>query len=232
MAKCLQYAARPSEPDSTRRLRPARDETEVGYSQIGLEIEVRPVFPAPSEKDSTRSPSSRMCARLSRISSAWIITLICPSLRYPTTNARISWRSRARVRCPRRRRCGQRSYWPASASLAMLLWRRGWASPPHTIGKRRNRFIANRIEGLYDEMRSGRPRTIRSRLSNAPNPCFPWVLVTSKASPTTTSATAPPPCSPPSTYSTARSSPNADPVIVTKSSGHCSARSLFSFALG
>jgi putative transposase len=28
---------------------------------------------------------------------------------------------------------------------------------PHTIGKWRNRFIADRIEGLYDEMRSGRP---------------------------------------------------------------------------
>src|ERR1700676_5004382 len=31
---------------------------------------------------------------------------------------------------------------------------------PHTIGKWRNRFIANRIEGLYDEMRTGRPRTV------------------------------------------------------------------------
>jgi len=31
---------------------------------------------------------------------------------------------------------------------------------PHTIGKWRNRFIAKRIEGLYDEMRSGRPRTV------------------------------------------------------------------------
>jgi putative transposase len=31
---------------------------------------------------------------------------------------------------------------------------------PHTIGKRRNRFITDRIEGLYDEMRSGRPRTV------------------------------------------------------------------------
>src|SRR5258708_37906049 len=29
---------------------------------------------------------------------------------------------------------------------------------PHTIGKWRKRFIADRIEGLYDEMRSGRPR--------------------------------------------------------------------------
>ncbi|MCP1920248.1 transposase-like protein [Bradyrhizobium sp. USDA 4532] len=27
---------------------------------------------------------------------------------------------------------------------------------PHTIGKWRNRFIANRIEGLYDEMRTDR----------------------------------------------------------------------------
>lgn len=31
---------------------------------------------------------------------------------------------------------------------------------PHTIGKWRNRFIANSIECLYDEMRAGRPRTI------------------------------------------------------------------------
>src|SRR5262245_20768929 len=31
---------------------------------------------------------------------------------------------------------------------------------PHTIGKWRNRFIACRMEGLYDEMRSGRPRTV------------------------------------------------------------------------
>jgi putative transposase len=31
---------------------------------------------------------------------------------------------------------------------------------PHTIGKWRNRFIAERIEGLYDEARTGRPRTV------------------------------------------------------------------------
>jgi transposase len=31
---------------------------------------------------------------------------------------------------------------------------------PHTIGKWRNRFIADRIAGLYNEMRSGRPRTV------------------------------------------------------------------------
>jgi putative transposase len=31
---------------------------------------------------------------------------------------------------------------------------------PHTIGKWRNRFITDRIEGLYDETRSGRPRTV------------------------------------------------------------------------
>src|SRR3984893_6158199 len=174
---------------------------------------------------------------------------------------------------------------------------------PHTIGKWRKRFIADRIEGLYDEMRSGRPRTVedeavaelitktlarkpkaathwsvraiaketgiakstvhrlfqlfglqphrtrsfklstdpffveklrdvvglylnppdkavvlcvdekRSRPSNAPNPCFPWGSATSKASPTTTSATAPPPYSPPSTCSTAPSSPNANHAI-------------------
>ena len=31
---------------------------------------------------------------------------------------------------------------------------------PHTIGKWRHRFVADRIEGLYDEMRTGRPRTV------------------------------------------------------------------------
>src|SRR5260221_12513891 len=30
----------------------------------------------------------------------------------------------------------------------------------HTVGKWRNRFIAHRLEGLYDELRSGRPRTV------------------------------------------------------------------------
>jgi putative transposase len=33
-------------------------------------------------------------------------------------------------------------------------------SGPHTIGKWRNRFIADRIAGLYDEMRSGRLRAV------------------------------------------------------------------------
>ena len=31
---------------------------------------------------------------------------------------------------------------------------------PHTVGKWRNRFIADRLTGLYDELRRGRPRTI------------------------------------------------------------------------
>jgi putative transposase len=31
---------------------------------------------------------------------------------------------------------------------------------PHTVGKWRNRFITHRLKGLYDELRSGRPRTI------------------------------------------------------------------------
>jgi putative transposase len=31
---------------------------------------------------------------------------------------------------------------------------------PHTVGKWRNRFVAERLVGLYDEVRSGRPRTI------------------------------------------------------------------------
>jgi putative transposase len=30
----------------------------------------------------------------------------------------------------------------------------------HTIGKWRNRFVADRIEGLHDEIRTGRPRTV------------------------------------------------------------------------
>ena len=35
---------------------------------------------------------------------------------------------------------------------------------PHTIGKWRNRFIADRIEGLYDEMRTGRPCRLNQTL--------------------------------------------------------------------
>jgi putative transposase len=31
---------------------------------------------------------------------------------------------------------------------------------PHTVGKWRNRFITYRLTGLYDELRSGRPRTV------------------------------------------------------------------------
>src|SRR5260370_3184544 len=48
---------------------------------------------------------------------------------------RTGLRARAQQRC-----CGDAA------------WRR-----PHTIGKWRKRFIADRIEGLYDEMRTGRP---------------------------------------------------------------------------
>ncbi|TYO66823.1 IS630 family transposase [Bradyrhizobium hipponense] len=44
---------------------------------------------------------------------------------------------------------------PSNAAVATRL-----GVGPHTIGKWRNRFIANRIEGLYDEMRTGRPRTV------------------------------------------------------------------------
>ena len=36
----------------------------------------------------------------------------------------------------------------------------GLSVGPHTVGKWRKRFIADRIEGLYDEMRSGRPPTV------------------------------------------------------------------------
>ncbi len=43
-------------------------------------------------------------------------------------------------------------------SNAVVATRLGVA--PHTIGKWRNRFIPDRIEGLYDEMRTGRPRTV------------------------------------------------------------------------
>src|SRR5215208_5276473 len=181
---------------------------------------------------------------------------------------------------------------------------------PHTVGKWRKRFIADRIEGLYDEVRSGRPRTVedeavaelitktlarkpkaathwsvraiaketgiakstvhrlyqlfglqphrtrsfklstdpffvaklrdvvglylnppdkgrgafasmrraRSRPSSGPSPCSPWGSAISKASPMTTSAMAQPPCLPPSTCSTARSSLNANPAIVIRNS--------------
>ena len=44
---------------------------------------------------------------------------------------------------------------PSNAAVAVRL-----GVGPHTIGKWRNRFIAGRIEGLYDEVRSGRPRTV------------------------------------------------------------------------
>src|ERR1700747_927603 len=43
-------------------------------------------------------------------------------------------------------------------SNAVVATRLGVGPPP--VGKWRNRFIAGRIEGLHDEMRSGRPRTI------------------------------------------------------------------------
>lgn len=33
----------------------------------------------------------------------------------------------------------------------------------HSVGKWRNRFITHRLEGLYDEVRSGRPRTIEDQ---------------------------------------------------------------------
>jgi putative transposase len=39
----------------------------------------------------------------------------------------------------------------------------------HTVGKWRNRFITHRLAGLYDELRSGRPRTIMARKLEA---CF------------------------------------------------------------
>jgi hypothetical protein len=42
----------------------------------------------------------------------------------------------------------------------MPSWRRGFGVGPHTIGKWRNRFITDWIEGLYDEIPSGRPRTV------------------------------------------------------------------------
>ena len=32
---------------------------------------------------------------------------------------------------------------------------------PHTVSKWRNRFVAERLQGLYDEVRSGRPRTVK-----------------------------------------------------------------------
>src|SRR5262245_7483082 len=44
---------------------------------------------------------------------------------------------------------------PSNAVVAIRL-----GVGPHTIGKWRNRFIAGRIEGLYDEVRTGRPRTV------------------------------------------------------------------------
>lgn len=54
---------------------------------------------------------------------------------------------------------------------------------PHTIGKWCNRFIADRIERLYDEMRSDRPRTVEDEavaemitktLARKPNAATHW----------------------------------------------------------
>ena len=42
---------------------------------------------------------------------------------------------------------------------------------PHTIGKWRKRFIADRIEGLYDEMRTGRPRTVEDEAGECQKFC-------------------------------------------------------------
>src|SRR5260370_25048089 len=48
---------------------------------------------------------------------------------------------------------------------------------PHTIGKWRKRFIADRIEALYDEMRTGTPHTVAgyavARLITQPLPLQP-----------------------------------------------------------
>jgi transposase-like protein len=50
------------------------------------------------------------------------------------------------------------AYEPSNAVVATRL-----GVGPHTIGKWRRRFIADRIEGLYDEMRTGRPRTVEDK---------------------------------------------------------------------
>jgi putative transposase len=46
----------------------------------------------------------------------------------------------------------------------------------HTVGKWRNRFISHRLEGLYDELRSGRPRTIEG-VSGILCAGAPWVTL-------------------------------------------------------
>jgi hypothetical protein len=46
----------------------------------------------------------------------------------------------------------------------------------HTVGKWRNRFITHRLEGLYDELRSGRPSNAtitRPHPSDGPQPQIP-----------------------------------------------------------
>ena len=56
---------------------------------------------------------------------------------------------------------------------------------PHTVSKWRNRFVAERLQGLYDEVRSGRPRTVKDEavatlinktLTSKPEAaCAPWL---------------------------------------------------------
>src|SRR5258705_13950640 len=54
---------------------------------------------------------------------------------------------------------------PSNAAVATRL-----GVGPHTIGKWRKRFIAGRIEELYDEMRTGRPRTAQGQAGAQPPP--------------------------------------------------------------
>src|SRR6266404_2259885 len=79
------------------------------------------------------------------------------------------------------------------------------AVDPDTVGKWRRRFAEHRLEGLRDEPRSGTPlcyasmRSRRSRRWTAASPCCPCDLAKRPAAVTTTSATASPRCSQPST---------------------------------
>ena len=70
-------------------------------------------------------------------------------------------RSRARAACRLGWFCVPRSSSPVRARRANQAVAASLDLSPHKVGKWRNRFVAKRLGGLYDEVRSGRPRTVK-----------------------------------------------------------------------